>query len=129
MTCPEGVTGGATGAAGAHPGRMAPATTSPPPGSFTVPPLFGWEHILTALLVGIVLAVAFVVFAAAGSNMSERREWQAFLDNRSHRIGDPATDPGDDTDGDRAVRAAVTGPVPTGCTATAGRTSHAEGIQ
>jgi hypothetical protein len=51
----------------------------------TVPFLFGWEHIGTAVLLVIALAVVFFVLAAAGRNVSERAEFQALLDARSHR--------------------------------------------
>ncbi len=76
---------------------MAPATTPLPPGSMTVPPLFGWEHIVTVLLLLVALAVAFLVISAAGSNTRGRAEWQAFLDARSHGSGEPATDVGDES--------------------------------
>jgi hypothetical protein len=71
---------------------MAPAANPLPPGSMTVPLLFGWEHIVTGLLLLVVLAVAYFVISAAGSNTSERAEWQAFLDARSKVSGEPATD-------------------------------------
>lgn len=71
---------------------MAPATTPPLPGSMTVPLLFGWEHVVTALLLLVAVAVAFFLMSAAGSNSSGRAEWQAFLDARSHESGGPATD-------------------------------------
>lgn len=58
----------------------------------TVPPLFGWEHIVTVLLILVALAVAFLVISAAGSNTRGRAEWQAFLDARSHGSGEPVTD-------------------------------------
>jgi uncharacterized membrane protein YkvI len=68
---------------------MAPATTPPPLGNMTVPPLFGWEFIVVVLLVLVVLAVAFVVLAAAGRNVSERAELQAWLDARSQGGREP----------------------------------------
>jgi hypothetical protein len=58
----------------------------------TVPPLFGWEFILVGLLLLVVLAVAFFVLSAAGRNVSERAELQAWLDARSRGRGQPATD-------------------------------------
>ena len=81
--------------AGAHAWSMDPATTPPPPGSMTVPPLFGWEFIVVVLLVLVALAVAFFVLAAAGRNESERAELQAWLDARSHGSRQPATDSSD----------------------------------
>jgi hypothetical protein len=68
---------------------MAPAPT-PPPGSMTVPPLFGWEFILAGLLVLVAVAVAFLVVGSARASRSERAEWQAWLDARSARP--PAAD-------------------------------------
>jgi hypothetical protein len=69
---------------------MAPATTlPPPPGSMTVPPLFGWEFIVVVLLLLVALAVAFVVLSAAGRNVSERAELQAWLDARSQASEEP----------------------------------------
>ena len=55
----------------------------------TVPPLFGWEFIVVVLLLLIALAVVFFVLAAAGRNVSERAELQAWLDARSHGSGEP----------------------------------------
>jgi hypothetical protein len=60
------------------------------PGAMTVPFLFGWEHVVTALLLVIALAVVFFVLAAAGRNVSERAEFQAWLDARSNGRRDPA---------------------------------------
>ena len=57
----------------------------------TVPFLFGWEHVMTALLLVIALAVVFFVLAAAGRNVSEQAEFQAWLDARSHDRPDPVT--------------------------------------
>jgi len=62
---------------------MAPATTTPPPGSLTVPPLFGWEVILVVLVVVGAVAVAFVALGAMRAGRSDRSEWQAWLDGRS----------------------------------------------
>jgi len=62
---------------------MAPVTSPPAPGSMTVPPLFGWEVILTVLVVVAVVAVAFVAFGAMRAGRSDRSEWQAWLDARS----------------------------------------------
>jgi hypothetical protein len=71
---------------------MAPATTPPLPGSMTVPPLFGWEFIVVVLLLLVAFAVLFFVLSAAGRNVSERAEWQAWLDARSHEGAEPAMD-------------------------------------
>lgn len=49
----------------------------------TVPPLFGWELILVALVVLAAVAVAFVVFGAMRGGRSDRSEWEAWLDTRS----------------------------------------------
>ena len=62
---------------------MAPVPTPPPPGSMTVPPLFGWEDILTVLALLLVLAVVFFLVSAAGPPVDSRSEWQAGLDARS----------------------------------------------
>jgi hypothetical protein len=64
---------------------------TPSPGAMTVPFLFGWEHVMTALLLVIALAVVFFVLAAAGRNVSEQAEFQAWLDARSHGRTDPVT--------------------------------------
>ena len=58
----------------------------------TVPPLFGWEFIVVVLLVLVALAVAFFVLSAAGRNVSEQAELQAWLDARSQGSRQPATD-------------------------------------
>jgi hypothetical protein len=62
----------------------------------TVPPLFGWEAILTGLLLLVAVAVAFLVIAAARAGTSGRSEWQAELAARSRRpdaAAEPETDP------------------------------------
>lgn len=71
---------------------MAPVTTPPPPGSMTVPPWFGWEEILTVLMLSVTVAVAAVVVLVVGTAGSERSEWQAWLGGRSLRRRDPAAD-------------------------------------
>jgi hypothetical protein len=50
----------------------------------TVSFLFGWEHVMAAVLLVVVLAVVFFVMAASGRNVSERAEFQAWLDARSN---------------------------------------------
>lgn len=67
---------------------MAPETTPPPPGSMTVPLLFGWGEIVTVLVLLIVVAVAYFVVAAAGAASGARSEWEAWLDARSSRRPD-----------------------------------------
>jgi hypothetical protein len=64
---------------------MATPATPLPPGSMTVPPLFGWELILTGLVVLVVVAVAFLLVSASGTGRDERPDWQAWLDARSGR--------------------------------------------
>jgi hypothetical protein len=72
---------------------MAPLTTTPPPGSMTVSPLFGWGDILILLLLLVAVAVAFFVTTAVGTEAGGRAEWQAWLDARS--TSRQAPDPGD----------------------------------
>jgi hypothetical protein len=74
---------------------MTPVTTPPAPGSLTVPPWFGWEHVATVLMLVVILAIAAFVLLAAGKAGSGRSEWQALLDARSRRYQDPAADPHD----------------------------------
>jgi len=59
----------------------------------TVPPLFGWEAILTVLVVVVAVAVAFLLIGSARADGTERSEWQAWLDARSSRRGHPVPDP------------------------------------
>jgi len=75
---------------------MAPDVNPPLPGSMTVPPLFGWEHIMTALVLVGALAVAFLLLAAARAAGSGRSEWQAWLDARSSTFDEQATEPHED---------------------------------
>ena len=70
---------------------MSPTPTPLPPGSMTVPPLFGWGEILTVLVLLLVLVVLFLVVAAAAPAGTRRSEWQAGLAARSNRLADPAT--------------------------------------
>ena len=51
----------------------------------TVPPLFGWEHILVALVVIALAAVVGLVLLSAGRAVSARNDWEAWLDGRSAR--------------------------------------------
>jgi hypothetical protein len=73
---------------------MAPVTPVREPGSMTVSFLFGWQHILTGLLLLIALAVLFAVVLAAGRG--GRSDWQAGLAARSRRHEDPAADQDDE---------------------------------
>ena len=58
-------------------------TTTPLPGNMTVPPLFGWEHVLTALVLVVVVGVVALVVLAAGRGRSRRTEWEDWLAGRS----------------------------------------------
>jgi hypothetical protein len=58
----------------------------------TVPPWFGWEEILAALMLLVIVAVAAVVILVAAKAGSERSEWQAWLNGRSARRRNPAAD-------------------------------------
>jgi hypothetical protein len=49
----------------------------------TVPPLFGWEHILVALALIALAGLVGLVLLAAGKAASSRNDWQAWLDGRS----------------------------------------------
>ena len=62
---------------------MTPVPSRPLPGSMTVPPWFGWEAILVVLVLLTVVAVAFFVASAAGTDEDGRSEWRAGLDARS----------------------------------------------
>lgn len=69
---------------------MAHVPLPPLPGNMTVPPLFGWGDILAVLGLVVLVAVAFVVFAAAGSDPRGRSDWEASLEARSRRRRYPA---------------------------------------
>jgi hypothetical protein len=58
----------------------------------TVPPLFGWEVILTVLVLLVALAVAFFLASAASPAADDRSDWEAWLDARSSRRRHPVTD-------------------------------------
>jgi hypothetical protein len=66
------VRGTARTGAGAHARPMSPAPTAPLPGSMTVPPLFGWEHILIALVVIVGAGLVALALLAAGRAGCER---------------------------------------------------------
>ena len=78
----------------AHACPMERVTNPADLGRMTVPPLFGWQALVTVLVVLIVLAALFVLIASAATGRSERSEWQAWLDARSIRRGRSA-DPRD----------------------------------
>jgi hypothetical protein len=61
----------------------------------TVPPLFGWEVILTVVALLVAVAVVFLLVLAAGLADNDRSDWQAYLEARSSRSTDPATGPAD----------------------------------
>jgi hypothetical protein len=60
------------------------------PGRMTVPPLFGWEHIVLVLAVMAVVGVAFLLHSVARGSVHERADWQSWLDARSSRPAAPA---------------------------------------
>ena len=68
---------------------MDPVPTPPPAGNLTVPPLFGWEEIVTVLVLVIAATAAFLVVAAVATAWTGRSEWRAYLDARSRRDGGP----------------------------------------
>ena len=74
---------------------MAPAPTPLPPGSLTVPPTFGWQEILTVLVLVVAVAVVFLVIGVVSASLNGRREWEAWLDGRTSRHAQPARDPVD----------------------------------
>jgi hypothetical protein len=50
----------------------------------TVSFLFGWQHILTGLVLLLALAALFLLVLAAGrGGRAGRSEWRAYLDSRS----------------------------------------------
>jgi hypothetical protein len=89
---------------------MTPPSAPPLPGSMTVPPLFGWEHVLIALLVVVGAALVGLVLLAAGRAGSERDEFRAFLAARSAQRGDQGRDQGRDQSADTSTSTAATEP-------------------
>jgi hypothetical protein len=64
----------------------------------TVSFLFGWQHILTGLVLLIALAALFLlVLAASRGGRAGRSEWRAYLDSRSPGRPDVAPDEDDAT--------------------------------
>ena len=76
--------------------RMAPDPTPPMPGDMTVPPLFGWEFLLTVVVVVAVVAAVVLVQGLLRAGGTERAEWQAWLESRSGRRPTPGRAPADD---------------------------------
>jgi uncharacterized membrane protein len=74
---------------------MASVPTPPAPGSMTVSMMFGWQTIATVVTLLVVVAVVFLLIGSVSRSATGRSEWQAWLDARSGRHDDPATDPQD----------------------------------
>jgi hypothetical protein len=76
----------------------------------TVSFLFGWQHILTGLVLLIALAVLFLLVLAGGrGGRAGRSEWRAYLDGRSPGHPDP---PDEDDAAPGPVRAVSRRPPP-----------------
>jgi hypothetical protein len=60
------------------------------PGRMTVPPLFGWEHIVLVLGLMAVVGLAFLLHSVLRGSVHERADWQTWLEARSTRPGMPA---------------------------------------
>jgi hypothetical protein len=69
---------------------MEPDPTLLDPGRMTVPPLFGWEHIVLVLALMAVVGVAFLLHSVARGSVHERADWQSWLEARSSRLTAPA---------------------------------------
>jgi len=74
---------------------MEPDPSSLDPGSMTVPPLFGWEHIVVVLALMAVVGAAFLLHSVTRGSVHARSDWQSWLDARSGRQGYPAGYPAD----------------------------------
>lgn len=61
----------------------------------TVPPLFGWEHIVVVLALMAVVGAAFLLHSVTRGSAHARSDWQSWLDARSGRQGYPAGYPAD----------------------------------
>ena len=59
------------------------------PGRMTVPPLFGWEHIVLVLALMAVVGAAFLLHSVARGSVHERADWQSWLEARSSRTDVP----------------------------------------
>jgi hypothetical protein len=70
---------------------MAPDPTPHVPGNMTVSFLFGWQGLVTLLVVVIVVGLVFLAISAARSTRDTRSEWQVYLESRSRvpAIGEP----------------------------------------
>ena len=62
---------------------MAAAPTPLPPGSMTVPVLFGWGEVALVVALAVLVGVAAFVALAAGRAASGRSEFEAWLEGRS----------------------------------------------
>jgi hypothetical protein len=62
---------------------MAPDSTLPDFGRMTVPPLFGWQILLTGVVVVLLVGMVAFVLLATGRADSSRSEWEAWLAARS----------------------------------------------
>ena len=65
---------------------MAPAPTPHVPGNMTVSFLFGWQGLVTLLVVVIVVGIVFLLVSAARSTKDTREEWQEYLGSRSRAL-------------------------------------------
>ena len=62
---------------------MTAAPTPLPPGSMTVPMLFGWGEVALVVARGVLIGVAAFVALAAGRAPSGRSEFESWLEGRS----------------------------------------------
>jgi len=58
----------------------------------TVPVLFGWETVVTIVVIVMAVGVAFLLISAARTSGGGRSEWQAYLESRSKKDPGPVTD-------------------------------------
>ena len=65
---------------------MAPAPSPHVPGNMTVSFLFGWQGLVTLLVVVIAVGVGFLLVSAARSTKDTRAEWQDYLGSRSRAV-------------------------------------------
>jgi hypothetical protein len=64
---------------------MEPDSSLLDPGRMTVPPLFGWEHIVLVLALMAFVGAAFLLHSVARGSVHERADWQSWLEARSSR--------------------------------------------
>lgn len=69
---------------------MAAVPTPLPPGSMTVPPLFGWGEVALVVALAVLVGVAAFVALAAGRAPSGRSEFEAWLEGRSGTPSGPS---------------------------------------